>query len=122
MARTTRLKPLTPHKDITTEFKSLILTHAPSVPDIAIAGLIHSLPDLEVINLKGCTLAGKKTVETIVKQCGKLRRVNLKGTNVSEGDVRLLLHKFALQLEGFKVDKVRFSVSRHAQLPVTEQS
>jgi hypothetical protein len=113
-----QLKPLVPPSDIAESFTSLTLTHAAKASDVAIAGLIHFLPNLEVINLKGCTLAGKTVVETIIKRCRRLRRINLKGTAVGEDDLRSLLDEFGQQLEGLKVDNVRFhSVSRGRYYP-----
>ncbi|GFZ45033.1 hypothetical protein JCM24511_02759 [Saitozyma sp. JCM 24511] len=111
IASVQQLKPLVPPSDTAESFTSLTLTHAAKAPDVAIAGLIHFLPNLEVINLKGCTLAGKRVVEIIVKRCRRLRRINLKGTAIGEDDLRSLLDEFGQQLEGLKVDNVRFHSS-----------
>ena len=68
------------------------------------------MPNLEMINLKGCSLAGDKVVQTILKQCHGLKRINLKGTGVKEIHVKLLLDRFGKQLECFKVDNIHFEV------------
>nr|XP_031864346.1 uncharacterized protein CI109_000259 [Kwoniella shandongensis]KAA5531418.1 hypothetical protein CI109_000259 [Kwoniella shandongensis] len=102
------LKTLIPTSSSQSHYTHLILTHASSATDIGLAGLIYHLPDLEVINLKGCTLAGSRTVQTIMERCGSLKRVNLKGTKVGEKEVGALLRKFGKQLEGLKVDDIVF--------------
>lgn len=91
-------------------FTRLTIKHAPKVSDLAIATLIHFLPNLEEVNLKGCTLVGSKTVETIVKLSPKLRRINLKGTSVGEREAKMILDTFPKQIEGFKIDNVDFEV------------
>lgn len=111
IAKMDRLKPLRPPATDEASYTSLVLTHASAATDVAIAGLIHNLTHLEVINLKGCSLAGAKTVGTLVKRCSKLRRINLKGTKVVVVEVQKVFAAFHNQLEGFKVEDVRFDVS-----------
>ena len=123
LAKTQSLKPF--HPSDAGSFTSLRLTHASAVSDIAIAGLIHQLPNLETLVLKGCTKAGARTVKTILERCPKLRRLNLKGANVSEGDVKALLNAYGSQIQAFKVDNVVFEVSltskryAHSSIPRT---
>ncbi|WVR06479.1 hypothetical protein IAU60_003510 [Kwoniella sp. DSM 27419] len=107
IASTDRLKDLIPstRRDA---FTSLTLSHASSASDVGVQALIHHLPNLERINLKGCTAVSSKTVRTVVQRCKRLKRINLKGTKVAEADVALLLGMFHDQLEGFKVDNVAF--------------
>ncbi|KAK8858720.1 hypothetical protein IAR55_002949 [Kwoniella newhampshirensis] len=102
------LKNLIPPERDRLQYTQLILTHVCSATDIGIAGLIYHLPNLEVINLKGCTLAGPRTVKTILERCSNLRRINLKSTKIGEKEVGMLLRKFGKQLEGLKVDTVTF--------------
>jgi hypothetical protein len=111
MAKTEHLKPLIPPKPNAGSITTLSLKHAGKASDVSIAAMIYHLPNLEVINLKGCSLAGSQVVETVIKRCKKLRRINLKLTQVKEEDVKLLLDEFGHQLEGFKVDVVVFKVS-----------
>ncbi|WVQ85049.1 hypothetical protein IAT38_007213 [Cryptococcus sp. DSM 104549] len=108
IAKADRLKPLLPPEGQLSRLTSLILTHSTAATDVGIAGLVHHLPSLEVINLKGCTLAGEKTVKALVARCPNLRRINLKGTKITEGDVASLLRRFGQQLQGFKVDNISF--------------
>ncbi|UOH80762.1 hypothetical protein LQV05_003419 [Cryptococcus neoformans] len=91
VAQATRLKPLIPPTHISLLMRTLILTHSPTSSDVAIAGLIYHLPNLEVINLKGCTSVAEKTVKTILNS-----------------GVKDLLGTFGGQLEGFKIDNVTF--------------
>jgi hypothetical protein len=109
VSSTTHLKPLHPSSHFD-RFTSLILQHLDKATDVAIAGMIHHLPNLEHINLRGCTLASDKTIKTIIVRCKRLRRINLKGTKTSEANVKELLQAFGNQLTGFKVDNVRFDV------------
>lgn len=106
-----RLKPLIPPPAILPFITTLILTHAPKASDVSIASMIWDIPTLEVLNFKGCSLAGSKTVDAVIKRCPRLRRVNLKGTNVNENDLQMLLVSYGQQLEGLKVDKIYFEVS-----------
>jgi len=110
IATTTHLKPLHPpnHHD---SYTSLSLQYLDKTTDIAIAGMIHYLPNLENINLKGCSLAGEQVVKTILKRCENLKRINIKGTKISEGNVRSLLEEFGEQLTGFKMNFVSIQVS-----------
>jgi hypothetical protein len=111
MVKTEHLKLLIPPKSDAGSFMTLSLKHAGKASDVSIAAMIYHLPNLEVINLKGCSLAGPKVVETVIKRCKKLRRINLKFTQVKEKDVKLLLDEFGDQLEVFKVNMVIFEVS-----------
>lgn len=95
---------------------TLILTHSPTSSDVGIAGLIYHLPNLEAINLKGCTSVAEKTVKTILNRCAGLRKINLKGTKIVERGVKDLLGTFGGQLESFKIDNVTFDV--RVSLPV----
>ncbi|ODO10010.1 hypothetical protein I350_02234 [Cryptococcus amylolentus CBS 6273] len=113
IAQASRLKPLIPPTISSNLFTSLILINSPTSTDVGLAGLIHHLPSIEIVNLKGCALAGEKTVKTIVSRCPGVKRLNLKGTKVSEKDVAQLLAKFGQQLEGFKVDNVIFNDIDH---------
>ncbi|WVQ73244.1 hypothetical protein IAR50_002812 [Cryptococcus sp. DSM 104548] len=113
ISQASRLKSLIPPKISARLFTSLILTNSPTSTDVGLAGLIHHLPSLEVINLKSCSLAGEKTVKSVVSRCPGVKRLNLKGTKVSEKDVADLLFTFGQQLEGFKVDNVIFSDIDH---------
>ncbi|OWZ78214.1 hypothetical protein C365_03007 [Cryptococcus neoformans Bt85] len=108
VAQATRLKPLIPPTHISSLMRTLILTHSPTSSDVAIAGLIYHLPNLEVINLKGCTSVAEKTVKTILNRCIGLKKINLKGTKIVESGVKDLLGTFGGQLEGFKIDNVTF--------------
>ncbi len=112
IAGVTQLKTLIPGEDIANFISTLTLTYAPAASDISIAALILQLPNLETINLKGCILAGTKTVDGIVKRCPKIKKVNLKGTKVSEDDVGAVLNKYGRKLEVLKVDNVAFRVRR----------
>ena len=96
---------------------TLVLTHFPTFSDADIAGLVGQLQNLEVINLKGCTLAGSKTMNAILTRCPKLREVNLKGTHVNEGDLRRLLEVCGKHLEALKVEEMSFEVISPAILP-----
>lgn len=69
------------------------------------------MPELEDINLKGCSLAGPRTVDIICKKCKGLKMLNLKGTNVDEMQVREILDLYGKQLEVFKVDRLVIEVS-----------
>ncbi|TYJ58597.1 hypothetical protein B9479_000808 [Cryptococcus floricola] len=113
IAQASRLKPLIPPTISSNLFTSLILINSLTSTDVGLAGLIHHLPSIEIVNLKGCALAGEKTVKTIVSRCPGVKRLNLKGTKVSEKDVAQLLAKFGQQLEGFKVDNVIFNDIDH---------
>ncbi|RXK40054.1 hypothetical protein M231_02694 [Tremella mesenterica] len=109
IAETKHLKPLFPSEETRNWYTSLVLTHAAKPSDVSVAGLIHHLPELQTINLKGCSLVETKTVETILKRSVKLRKINLKGTKVGERHVKALLETFGDQMETFKVDKVIFN-------------
>jgi hypothetical protein len=74
--------------------------------DAAVAGLVSVLPNLELINLKGCSLVAGKTVDALVKRCPKLKGFNLKQTKIREAELKLLLDAFGTQLERLKVDGV----------------
>ncbi|ODO05171.1 hypothetical protein L198_01859 [Cryptococcus wingfieldii CBS 7118] len=113
IAQASRLKPLIPPTISSNLFMSLILINSLTSTDVGLAGLIHHLPSIEIVNLKGCALAGEKTVKTIVSRCPGVKRLNLKGTKVSEKDVAQLLATFGQQLEGFKVDNVIFNDIDH---------
>nr|ODN85396.1 hypothetical protein L203_05012 [Cryptococcus depauperatus CBS 7841] len=106
VAKTTRLKPVIPPAASANLMTSLILTHSPSSTDVGLAGLIHFLPNLTVINLKGCSLAGEKTVETMIGRCFNLVKINLKETKVREKEVAALLDKFGRQLREFKIGAI----------------
>ncbi|XAO21498.1 hypothetical protein I312_100249 [Cryptococcus bacillisporus CA1280] len=108
IAQAPRLKPLIPPTQISPLLTALILTHSHASSDVAVAGLIYHLPNLEVINLKGCTSVAGKTVKTILNRCNGLRKINLKGTKVVERGVKDLLGNFGGQLESFKIDTVTF--------------
>ncbi|ORX37262.1 hypothetical protein BD324DRAFT_650867 [Kockovaella imperatae] len=105
------LKPFRPisHLDL---YTSLTLTHAAKASDVAIAGLIAVLPNLQSITLKGCKLASKRTVDAILKFTPNVHRVNLKGTMVEVDDVKKILHRFGTQLVSFKVDRIRFDPNK----------
>lgn len=72
--------------------------------DAAIANLIDHLPNLELLNLKGCSLVTAQTAQAIIKRCPKIRGLNLKGTKLGEADLVSLLQKYGDQLERLKVD------------------
>ena len=91
------------------EYTELTIKNGSAVLDIALANLIHLMPRLQVINLKGCSLAGSRTVEQILKLTD-VKKVNLKGTKVDEGGVKAILERFGQQLEAFKVDNVVIEV------------
>ena len=110
VAQTQMLKPFRPPRNLD-QYTSLVLTHAPLATDVAIAGLIAVLPHLQTVNLKGCKLAGRRTVDAMIKFCPQLKRINLKSTEVDAEDVKKLFRRFGLDLQGFKVDKVKFDVS-----------
>lgn len=93
-------------------YASLSLQHAVKASDTAIAGLVHSMPELEEINLEGCTSAGSRTVDIICKKCKALKSLNMKGTNVDEWQVREILDLYGKQLEVFKVDRLVIEVRR----------
>jgi hypothetical protein len=86
---------------------TLKVQHCPQYSDAAVADIIRSMPNLQVVNLKGCSLVGTRTVEEICK-LRYVRRVNLKGTRVGEGDVGMVMREKGETLEGFKVDSVAF--------------
>lgn len=113
VATAERLIPYRPKTG--TSYTKLSLKHAPKASDVAIAGLIHSMPNLEEINLKGCTLAGARTVDIICKKCKSLKRLNVKGTNVNEQGMREILDLYGKQLEVFKIDRVLIEVCPHWQ-------
>lgn len=110
VASSSKLKLLHPSQASSTSFTSLILTHAASASDVAIAGMIWHLPSLQVINLKGCSLAGENVVSTIIKRCPNLTRINVKMTGVNEEGIGMILKSFQQQLLGFKVDTGSFEV------------
>lgn len=113
IASSERLIPYRPKSS--ESYTKLSLKHAPKASDTAIAGLIHSMPNLEEINLKGSTLAGTRTVDIICKKCKSLKRLNLKGTNVNEQEMRDILDRYGQQLEVFKIDRVMIEVSPDEQ-------
>ena len=86
---------------------TLKIQHCPQYSDAAFADMVRMMPQLQTVNLKGCTLVGEQTVKAVIKLEG-LRSVNLKGTRVTEGDVRELLGKKGGGLVVFKVDNVVF--------------
>ncbi|ORY30530.1 hypothetical protein BCR39DRAFT_528583 [Naematelia encephala] len=102
------LKPLHPARTISSSFTSLYFTHSSRASDIALAGMVWWMPNLENVNLKGCSLAGPEVVEALIKQCPRLKKINLRGTKVGEKEIKGLLDAFGKQLEGFKVDQVIF--------------
>lgn len=110
-----RLIPYRAKPDDAERYTRLTLRHAEKATDTAIAGLIHSMPQLEEINLKGCSLAGQRTVEIICKRCKGIKKLNLKGTSVNEEQMRELLDTFGTQLEVFKIDRVVIEVSHSIQ-------
>ncbi|CAD6566349.1 MAG: hypothetical protein TREMPRED_002493 [Tremellales sp. Tagirdzhanova-0007] len=97
-----RIKPLIPNEGLVPPITTLVLTDAKAASDVVIASLIRDT--LQVINLKGCTLVGTKTMDAIITRCTKLRIVNLKGTQVKERDLQLLLLALGGQLQRLKVD------------------
>nr|XP_019012931.1 uncharacterized protein I206_02427 [Kwoniella pini CBS 10737]OCF51712.1 hypothetical protein I206_02427 [Kwoniella pini CBS 10737] len=102
------IKQFIPPSDTRSAYTVLTLKHASKASDIGIAGIIHHLPNLESINLKGCNLCSSRTVKTILNKCENLRKINLKGTKIIEKDIKALLDKFGNQLEVFKIDNVSF--------------
>ncbi|KAL7423048.1 hypothetical protein Q5752_002347 [Cryptotrichosporon argae] len=102
-----KLKPL--HPPDYSVITSLTVTYLDKAPDIALAGTVGHMPNLEAVNLKCCSLAGKLTVKTLVQRCKKVKRINLKGTKVQEKDVVSLLDTYGQQFETFKVDGVKFT-------------
>ncbi|KAK4685197.1 hypothetical protein P7C73_g4959, partial [Tremellales sp. Uapishka_1] len=100
------LKPL--HPSDADGITNLILTHGRSLTDMAIAGLVYKLTQLESINLKGCRV-GRQTVDAIITRCPNTKRINLKGTGVMEIHIQKLLAKFGEQLTGFKIDDVKIT-------------
>ena len=87
--------------------RTLKIQHCAAYSDAAVAEMIRVMPHLQVVNLKGCTLVKDRTVAAICK-LEAVRRVNLKGTRVDEGDVGVLMEALGQRLEGFKVDGVVF--------------
>jgi len=112
VASTDKLKPFWP-ADMD-RITTLILKHATAVDDTAVAGTVYHLPVLEAINLKGCSLAGNKTVATMIKRCPGLTKINLKGTAVNETGVRDLLDTYGEKLKVFKIDQTIIDVSHRS--------
>lgn len=115
IASTDRLAPYRPASS--DGFTRLSLKHAPKASDTAIARLLFSMPSLEDINLKGCTLAGSQTADMIRKHCKSLKKLNLKGTNVNEVELREILDLYGKQLEVLKVDRMAIEVGPLRTVP-----
>lgn len=86
---------------------TLKIQHCGQYSDAAVADMIKSMPKLQSVNLKGCSLVGERCVEEICKLV-HVRRLNLKGTKVTEGDVSVILEQMGDVLEVFKIDDVAF--------------
>lgn len=109
ISKTPRLKQLQPIHPLF--FDGLSLTYAGSASDVAIAGMVYQMPRITALNLRGCTLAGKKTIETILRRCSALKRIDLSYTNIKGLDVAELLERFGSQLESFEMLGYDFKVS-----------
>ncbi|WVW84841.1 hypothetical protein I302_106876 [Kwoniella bestiolae CBS 10118] len=102
------VKSLIPSPEIRDQFTALTLKHASKASDLGISAIIYNLPCLESINLKGCTLAGEKMIKRILERCENVKKINMKGTKITEMGVKGLLDKYGERLEVFKVDDIPF--------------
>ncbi|ETW87856.1 hypothetical protein HETIRDRAFT_413759 [Heterobasidion irregulare TC 32-1] len=74
-----------------------------TILDQGFAAVVTHLTSLRVLNLRGCTKVGQKTIETAAKRCPNLTTVNLNYTSVSPVSLVPLLLTCQKHLEVLKL-------------------